>query len=285
MADTAPVHSNPSAPIPLTHARINGVEQPCIQARLLHQYLQNPIGFLDWFRLKTETLGLVCHRHYELSVQALAGETAPQQNFLLTLPAATVLTASENSDRGQQLCRYLIAVASQQDGSAPVPTQVPSVTSQSTSVSITPKQVKRLQELSRKRRDHTGLPYQTVWTEFKHHFGIRRYQNLPRTQFEAACQFLRRASKYWPSVPTADTSQPRTQTHDAAPLPDPARQVVDDHSFRLACDSLPLLRVILRNYLFRYAERTRLHDPAYVGELLSPFKHAEACFDWVNSDC
>ncbi len=68
MADTASVYSNPSAPIPLTRARINGVEQTCIQARLLHQYLQNPIGFLDWFRVKTETLGLVCHRHYEPSV-------------------------------------------------------------------------------------------------------------------------------------------------------------------------------------------------------------------------
>ncbi|MFW9595351.1 MAG: hypothetical protein ACMV1D_07610, partial [Macromonas sp.] len=106
MADTAPVHSNPSAPVPLTHARINGVEQTCLQARLLHQYLQNPIGFLDWFRIKTETLGLVCHLHYEPSVQALAGEAAPQQNFLLTLPAAIVLTAGENTDRGQQLCRY-----------------------------------------------------------------------------------------------------------------------------------------------------------------------------------
>lgn len=285
MADTAPVHSNPSAPIPLTYARINGVEQICLQARLLHQYLQNPIGFLDWFRVKIETLGLVCHLHYEPSAQALAGEATPQQNFLLTLPAATVLTASENSDRGQQLCRYLIAAASQQDGSVPVPTPAPSFQPPSGSGFITPKQVLQLKALVDKRRHHTGLPYQSLWTEFKHRFGIRRYKNLLSTDFEAACQFLNRASKYWPSVSMAGTSQPHTPTHDASPLPEPARQAVEDHSFHLASDSLPLLRVILRSYLFRYADRARLHDPAYVGELLSPFKHAEACFDWVNSDC
>lgn len=186
MADTAPVHSNPSAPIPLTYARINGVEQACIQARLLHQYLQNPIGFLDWFRIKTETLGLVCHRHYKPLVQALAGEAAPQQNFLLTLPAATVLTAAENSDRGQQLCRYLIAAVSQQD--VPLPSQ-PSLAS-SISPCITSAQTQRLQKLARERMRHTGLPYQTVWTELKHRFGIHSYHNLPSDQFEAACQFL-----------------------------------------------------------------------------------------------
>ena len=277
MADTAPVHSNPSAPVPLTHARINGVEQTCLQARLLHQYLQNPIGFLDWFRVKTEALGLVCHLHYEPSVQALAGETAPQQNFLLTLPAATVLTAAENSDRGQQLCRYLIAAVSQQD--VPLPSQ-PSLAS-SISPCITSAQTQRLQKLARERMRHTGLPYQTVWTELKHRFGIHSYHNLPSDQFEAACQFLCRPR----SVPTAGTSLQHSPSNDVFQLPDAARQVMEEHSFQIVSDSLPLLRVILRSYLFRYADRARLHDPAYVGELLSPFKHAEACFDWVNSDC
>lgn len=277
MADTAPVHFNPSAPVPLTHARINGVEQTCLQARLLHQYLQNPIGFLDWFRIKTETLGLVCHRHYKPSVRALAGEAAPQQNFLLTLPAATVLTAAENSDRGQQLCRYLIAAASQQD--VPLPSQ-PSLAS-SISPCITSAQTQRLQKLARERMRHTGLPYQTVWTELKHRFGIHSYHNLPSDQFEAACQFLCRPR----SVPTAGTSLQHSPSNDVFQLPDAARQVMEEHSFQIVSDSLPLLRVILRSYLFRYADRARLHDPAYVGELLSPFKHAEACFDWVNSDC
>ena len=277
MANTAPVHSNPSAPIPFTHARIHGVEQTCLQARLLHQYLQNPIGFLDWFRVKTEALGLVCHLHYEPSVQALAGETAPQQNFLLTLPAATVLTAAENSDRGQQLCRYLIAAASQQD--VPLLSQ-PSLAS-SISPCITSAQTKRLQKLARERMRHTGLPFQTVWTELKHRFGIHSYHNLPSDQFEAACQFLCRPR----SVPTAGTSLQHSPSNDVFQLPDAARQVMEEHSFQIVSDSLPLLRVILRSYLFRYADRARLHDPAYVGELLSPFKHAEACFDWVNSDC
>lgn len=277
MANTAPVHSNPSAPIPLTHARIHGVEQTCLQARLLHQYLQNPIGFLDWFRVKTEALGLVCHLHYEPSVQALAGETAPQQNFLLTLPAATVLTAAENSDRGQQLCRYLISAVSQQD--VPLPSQ-PSLAS-SISPCITSAQTQRLQKLARERMRHTGLPYQTVWTELKHRFGIHSYHNLPSDQFEAACQFLCRPR----SVPTAGTFLQHSPSNDVFQLPDAARQVMEEHSFQIVSDSLPLLRVILRSYLFRYADRARLHDPAYVGELLSPFKHAEACFDWVNSDC
>lgn len=277
MADTAPVHSNPSAPIPLTYARINGVGQACVQARLLHQYLQNPIGFLDWFRVKTEALGLVCHRHYEPSVQALAGEAAPQQNFLLTLPAATVLTAAENSDRGQQLCRYLISAVSQQD--VPLSSQ-PSLAS-SISPCITSAQTQRLQKLARERMRHTGLPYQTVWTELKHRFGIHSYHNLPSDQFEAACQFLCRPR----SVPTAGTFLQHSPSNDVFQLPDAARQVMEEHSFQIVSDSLPLLRVILRSYLFRYADRARLHDPAYVGELLSPFKHAEACFDWVNSDC
>ncbi len=277
MADTAPVHSNPSAPIPLTHARINGVEQPCIQARLLHQYLQNPIGFLDWFRLKTETLGLVCHRHYELSVQALAGETAPQQNFLLTLPAATVLTASENSDRGQQLCRYLISAVSQQD--VPLPSQ-PSLAS-SISPCITSAQTQRLQKLARERMRHTGLPYQTVWTELKHRFGIHSYHNLPSDQFEAACQFLCRPR----SVPTAGTSLQHSPSNDVFQLPDAARQVMEEHSFQIVSDSLPLVRLFLSSYLRRHANLSQLHDPQYVTELLSTFQHIESCFDWFNGHC
>lgn len=277
MADTASAHPNPSALIPLTQSRINGVEQTCVHARLLHQYLQNTISFLNWFQIRSEALGFVCHVHYEPGLDALAGEAAPQQNFLLTLQTATVLMAAENSDRGQQLCRYLIAAAAQQD--APVPTQAPSL------ASITPEQACQLKHLANERMRHTGQPYQTVWCELKHRFGIRRYHDLPRSQFESACQFLRRGYKYWPSLSTAGTPQQRLQSHDDFLLPDPARQVVEDHCFHLASDSLPLLRVILRNYLLRYADRVRLHDQEYVGELLSPFKHAEACFDWVNSDC
>lgn len=260
-----------AAYVPLTYGRINGVDQICVQARLLHQYLHSPIRFLKWFRIKTQALGFVCHIDYEPSFEALSGMPAGE-NFLLSLKMATVLAAAEGSDQGQKMCRHLATVASSRqevcaarDGLLQPQT-------------ITTQQAKILKYLANERVRDTGLPYQTIWSELKQKFGIRSYLDLHAEKFEAARDFLGRPPDF---LRTTQSSYPESEQEIV--LPDEAREVVESYSFDLAIDSLPLLRLILRNYIFQYADTALLNDSRYVYQLLSQrFSHLEDCLAWAN---
>ena len=260
-----------SAPVPLTQARLNGADQICVHARLLHQHLQNPTRFLKWFRIKSAALGFVCHRDYEPSFEALEG-TPAAENFLLTLQAATVLVAAEDSDRGQELCRYLMLALSQEHN-----TQVERSNAAPTKVqTITTAQAKMLKQLANERVSQTRLPYQTVWAELKNRFGIRSYLDLRAEEFESACDFLSRPPEFLPT----QFNYPGEQE---IVLPDVTREVIESYSFDLSIDSIPLLRMILRNYISQCADPESLVDTGHVHELLSQrFRHIEDCLNWAN---
>lgn len=260
-----------TAYVPLTYGRINSVEQICVHARLLHQYLHSPIRFLKWFHIKTQALGFVCHVDYEPSFEALPGMPVGE-NFLLTLKVATVLAAAEGSDQGQKMCRHL--------GTVEPSRQEVSVAHDDVSQpqTITTQQAKILKHLANERVNDTGLPYQTIWSELKQQFRIRSYLDLRSEEFEAARDFLSRPPDF---LPTIQFSYPGSEQEII--LPDEAREVVESYSFDLAIDSLPLLRLILRNYIFQHADTTLLNDSRYVYQLLSQrFSHLEECLAWAN---
>ena len=270
MANTASAHV--SACVPLTHGRLNGADQICVHARLLHQYVQNPIQFLEWFRIKSQALGLVCHRDYEPSLDVLEG-LSKRQNFLLTLEAATVLAAGEGSDRGQELCRYLLSTSEQQNRLPIAPLDAPRP------LTITTSQAEILKQLANERVSDTGLPYQTVWSELKNQFGIKSYLHLQAEEFESACDFLSRPPQFLPPIPFNFPGDEQEIV-----LPGVAREVIESYSFDLSIDSLPLVRLILRNYIFQHADPAEsLNDSRYVHRLLSQrFRHIEDCLRWAN---
>lgn len=255
----------------LTQKRIKGVEQTCVHARLLHNNLRNPIRFLKWFRIKSQALGLVCHIDYEPSFEALPGMPAGE-NFVLTLRSATVLAAAEGSDKGQEICRYLGALASSRNeisGSSEDLSQPQTITTQ---------QAKILKHLANERVNETGLAYQTIWSELKQRFRIRSYLDLRADEFESARDFISRPPDYLPSMQSHSSG-----SDEEIVLPEEGREVVDSYSFDLAIDSLPLLRMILRNYIFQYADIDNLNDSRYVHQLLSKrFRHLEDCLAWAN---
>lgn len=252
--------------------KIDGVEQMCVHARLLHQYLRNPIRFLKWFRIKSEALGFVCHRDYEPSFEAIEG-MPPAENFLLTLQAATVLAAAEASDMGQELCRRLMETLSRQE-------RLPSilVNTPPRPPVITTSQARILQNLAKERVTDTGLPYQTIWSEFKNRFGVRSYYDLYAEEFESACDFLNRPPQFLPSIRLNYLDGEREII-----LPKAAEEVIKFYSLDLSVDSLPFLRQILRNYIFQCANHDELENSSYVYELLSyRFKHITDCLSWAN---
>lgn len=257
----------------LNRGNINGVEQTCVQARLLHQYLRNPIRFLKWFRIKSAALGFVCHRDYEPSFEAIEGLPAGE-NFRLTLQAGTVLVAAEASDRGQELCRYLMTL-SQQDRHSSIQIQVDAAPRPPT---ITTSQAKTLQRLVRERVNDTGLPYQTIWSELRNLFGIKSYSDLYMEDFESACDFLNRPPQFLPPAHFNYLSEEQEIV-----LPKVAQNVIEFYSLDLSVDSLPFLRQTLRNYIFQHANFDELENSNYVYELLSyRFKHITDCLSWAN---
>ena len=92
---------------------IGGIEQPCVNARDLHRWLESGQHFADWIKRRiaeygfTEGVDFTIHKNMYRENQELSGwKTAAQ--YVLTLNMAKELAMVEKTEKGRQARRYFI---------------------------------------------------------------------------------------------------------------------------------------------------------------------------------
>lgn len=101
--------------IPVVDGVIGGEEQPCVDARTLHQWLKNGDRFSTWIKSRIKTYGFIENEDFVcLSVisetQRANGQKgkAKKTDYLLTLDVAKELSMVENNEQGRTARRYFI---------------------------------------------------------------------------------------------------------------------------------------------------------------------------------
>ena len=101
--------------IPVIDEFIGEEEQPCVDARTLHQWLKNGDRFSTWIKSRIKTYGFIENEDFVcLSVisetQRANGQKgkAKQTDYLLTLDVAKELSMVENNEQGRAARRYFI---------------------------------------------------------------------------------------------------------------------------------------------------------------------------------
>lgn len=107
-------HPTPAASgdlIPTFNGILDGIEQPLVDARTLHAFLEVGRDFSNWIKARIFDYDFVENQDYVLTL-AKKGE---RQNVIvheyhLTLDMAKELAMVERSERGRQVRRYFIAL-------------------------------------------------------------------------------------------------------------------------------------------------------------------------------
>lgn len=209
--------------VPTFTATIGGVEQTCVDARLLHAHLKNGRQFADWINARIQKYGFEQGADYELVSQACEIKTgdegfASQKNeakdqasfasvnaeaknqgrgghnkkdYRLSLDMAKELSMVESNEQGRAARRYFInmeriAIQAIKDQLAQALASRPAIDYER----ISPAQKQALKELVNAQVHKTGKHHQTVWTEFQTHFRVNKYEFLPAARFDEACKWL-----------------------------------------------------------------------------------------------
>ncbi|MEW7121560.1 MULTISPECIES: antA/AntB antirepressor family protein [Acinetobacter] len=100
-----------SSLIPVVDATIGGEVQPCVDARILHQWLKSEDRFADWIKKRIKTYRFVENEDYivfSVKFEKLYGRQTSQE-YLLTLDVAKELSMVENNEQGRIARRYFIS--------------------------------------------------------------------------------------------------------------------------------------------------------------------------------
>lgn len=114
-------HPTPAAScdlIPTFHSILDGIEQPLVDARTLHAFLEVGRDFSNWIKARIFDYEFVEDKDFMVSAQ-FGGNTEnkdistngrPSTNYSLSLDMAKELAMVERSERGRQVRRYFIAL-------------------------------------------------------------------------------------------------------------------------------------------------------------------------------
>lgn len=99
--------------IPVVDGVIGEEEQPCVDARTLHQWLKNGDRFATWIKKRIKTYGFIENEDYSMvsvisEIKKGRGGNRRSVDYLLTLDVAKELSMVENNEQGRTAGRYFI---------------------------------------------------------------------------------------------------------------------------------------------------------------------------------
>ena len=99
--------------IPVVDGVIGEEEQPCVDARTLHQWLKNGDRFATWIKKRIKTYGFIENEDYSMvsvisEIKKGRGGNRRSVDYLLTLDVAKELSMVENNEQGRTARRYFI---------------------------------------------------------------------------------------------------------------------------------------------------------------------------------
>lgn len=206
--------------VPTFTATIGGVEQLCVDARLLHAHLKNGDMFAHWINARIQKYGFEEGTDYELiawentkakaeaqktdkedgdsliwensqTKQTGRGGNRRSKDYRISLDMAKELSMVESNEQGRAARRYFInmeriAIQAIKDQLVQALAAKPAIDY----TRISPAQAQALSELVIAETKRTGKHYKTVWGSFNRHFQVNTYTQLPASQFDEACKWL-----------------------------------------------------------------------------------------------
>lgn len=185
--------------VPTFTATIGGVEQTCVDARLLHAHLKNGRQFADWINARIQKYGFEQGADYELVSQACEIKTGDEgfasqkneakdqasfasvnaeaknqgrgghnkKNFRISLDMAKELSMVESNEQGRAARRYFINM--ERIAIQAIKDQLAQALEAKTAIDytrISPAQAQALKELVIDETQRTGKHYKTIWGAF-----------------------------------------------------------------------------------------------------------------------
>ena len=129
----AEVVAEPAAElVPTFMAKVGGVEQLCVDARVLHGFLGSGYVFANWFAKRQQKFGFVGGVDYEEVISSLGNNPPnpsqggrPTKDYTLTIDMAKELSMVENNAQGRKARRYFIEMERRALAAAQTQAQAP----------------------------------------------------------------------------------------------------------------------------------------------------------------
>ncbi len=104
--------------IPTTNGKLNGEQQPLVNARDLHEFLESKQEFANWIKSRIKDYQFIENTDYKEFLTNLSKTSffggRPKKDYLISLDMAKELAMVERNDKGRLARRYFIEMEKRQ---------------------------------------------------------------------------------------------------------------------------------------------------------------------------
>jgi len=199
--------------IQITQTQINGADVNSVNARQIHEYLEVKTVFSNWIKRAIEKYDFLENEDF---VSFITDSKSGKRDYIVSMSMAKELSMLENNPKGKETRKYFIEVEKQATQNI-----IPQNPMEALKLffDVSEKQEERLIKLEATKRlenwQERGLTdakniivygianddkklatalHRKVWSIFKKHFHLARYNELPAIKYEDGLSFIRNLS-------------------------------------------------------------------------------------------